>query len=70
MCKRGRGVSMDNLLYHCEIARTLWNVFFSHLGLSWVIPRRIVDLFACWWTGDSPHSVVRKMVPPCLLWCL
>jgi hypothetical protein len=57
---------------HCEIACTLWNIlFFNHFGLSWVMPRRIVDLFSCWWTVVSTKSVVVcKMVSSCLLWCL
>jgi hypothetical protein len=45
--------------------------FFSRFGLSWVMPRRVVDLFACWWTvGSTQSAVVWKMVPSCLLWCL
>jgi hypothetical protein len=32
---------------------------------------RVVDLFACWWTGRrSRNTVVWKMVPSCLMWCL
>jgi hypothetical protein len=35
------------------------------------MPSRVVDLFACWWTGGSTESdVVWKIVPSCLLWCL
>jgi len=45
--------------------------FFSRFGLSWVMPDRVVDLFACWWMGGSSQSVVVwKMMPSCLLWCL
>jgi hypothetical protein len=25
--------------------------FLSRFGLSWVIARRVVDLYACWWTA-------------------
>jgi len=25
-------------------------LFFGRFGLSWVMPHRVVDLFACWWT--------------------
>jgi hypothetical protein len=39
--------------------------------LSWVMPRRVVDLFACWWkAGRSRSAVVWKMVPICILWCV
>jgi hypothetical protein len=23
-------------------------LFFSHVGLAWVLPRRVLDFFACW----------------------
>jgi hypothetical protein len=35
------------------------------------MPLRVVDLFACWWTGGRSQSAIMwKMVPSCLLWCL
>jgi len=70
MCKMN-GESVDHLLLHCEVARVLWNAIFSRFSLSWVMPLRVVDLFACWWTGGRFWSaVVWKMVPCCLMWCL
>jgi len=39
---------VDNLFFHCEVARALWNDFFNRFRLSWVMPRREVDLLACW----------------------
>jgi hypothetical protein len=42
------GESMDHFLLHCEIAEALWDVFFNRFGLFWVMPRRAVDLYACW----------------------
>jgi hypothetical protein len=48
MCKKN-GESVDHLL-HCEVACVFWNAIFSRLSLAWVMPRRVVDLFACWWT--------------------
>jgi hypothetical protein len=47
MCKRNRE-SVENLRLHCEVDCVIWNVFFSRFKLSWVIPRRVVDSFACW----------------------
>lgn len=49
-----------------------YRFFFStHFGLSWIVPRRVVELFACWWTIGSTRSVsVWKMVPFYLLWYL
>jgi len=47
MCKRN-GESVDHLLLHSEVACAIWNVFFSRFGLSWVMPRRVINLYACW----------------------
>jgi hypothetical protein len=70
MCKMN-GESVDHPLLHCEVARALWIAIFSRFSLSWVMPLRVVDLFACWWTGGRSRSaVVWKMVPCCLMWCL
>jgi hypothetical protein len=56
MCKRNEK-SMDHLLLHCD--------------MPWVISRRIVNLYACWWSSSSLRSAAMwKMVPTCLLWCL
>jgi len=41
-----KGESVDHILLHCEVARTLWNAIFSRFSLSWVMPFRVVDLFA------------------------
>jgi hypothetical protein len=31
------------------------------------MPRRVIDLLACWWSSDK---VVWKMAPICIFWCL
>jgi hypothetical protein len=70
MCKKEEE-SIDHLLLHCESARFLWNAFFSRFGLAWVMPRGVVDLLHCWWSGGCPRSVVVwKMVLLCIMWCL
>jgi hypothetical protein len=70
MCKTN-GESVNHLLLHCEVARAPWNAIFSRFSLFWVMPLRVVDLFACWWTGGHSRSaVVWKMVSCCLMWCL
>jgi hypothetical protein len=36
------------------------DVFFSQFGLSWVMPRQVVDLYACRWTvGSAQNAVVE-----------
>jgi nitrogen fixation-related uncharacterized protein len=35
------------------------------------MPRRVIDLFACWWPSGRPMSAaIWKMVSICLFWCL
>jgi hypothetical protein len=70
MCKRS-GESVDHLLLHCDVAYAMWSAIFSPFGLSWVMPLRVLDLFACWWTaGRLRSAVIWKMVPTCILWCV
>lgn len=57
MCKRNEE-SVNHLLLHCEVACALRNAFFSRFGLSWVLPSRLVDFFACWWMGGSSQNAV------------
>jgi hypothetical protein len=60
-----------DLLLHCDVAFALWSSLFSRFGMSWVMPRRVVDLVACWWSSGRPMSArVWKMASLCLFWCL
>jgi WD40 repeat protein len=47
LCKRD-GESVDHLLPHCDVASVLWNNIFICFSMFWVMPRRVIDLFACW----------------------
>jgi len=38
ICKR-YGESVDHLLFHCEVACSILNVFFSRFGFFWAMPR-------------------------------
>jgi hypothetical protein len=70
LCKRD-GESVDHLLLHCDVASTLWNHVFSWFGMSWVMPRRVMNLFACWWKAGRPRSTAAwKMVNLHSLVCL
>jgi hypothetical protein len=46
MCKRG-GKFVYCLLLYRGIAMVLRNSFFSRVGLAWVMPKRVVNLFTC-----------------------
>jgi hypothetical protein len=55
ICKRNEEFE-DHVLLHYEIANALWSALFSRVGLAWVIPKRVIDLFACRKLGGSPQS--------------
>jgi hypothetical protein len=52
MCKRN-WESVNHLLLHCDVAYAIWITFFSRFALSWVMPRHVVELHACWRTSGS-----------------
>jgi hypothetical protein len=68
MCKKS-GESVDCLLLHCETAYALWSSIFDLYRLKWVMPKRIVDLFACRKVlqGSYLKIAVWKMILSCLL---
>ena len=61
MCMRN-GESMDHFHFYCNVAYTIWIAFFSRFELSWVMPRLVVDLYACWWTTGSALSAAVWMI--------
>jgi hypothetical protein len=63
MCKRNEE-SVDHLLLHCDVASAIWSAFFSRFGMSWVMPRRVGDMYDCWWSFGKPKSAVVWK------WCL
>jgi hypothetical protein len=71
ICKKDRE-SADHLLLHCEVACALWKAIFNRGGLSWVMPRCVVDLLACWngLFGSTQSTGVWKIVSSRLLGCL
>jgi hypothetical protein len=56
MCKRV-WESVDHLLLYCDVAFVLWSAFFTHFGLSWVMPSSVINMFACWWASRRLRSV-------------
>jgi hypothetical protein len=47
LCKRD-GETMDHLLLRCDVASTLWIHVFTRFSMSSVMPKRVINLFACW----------------------
>jgi hypothetical protein len=71
LCKAD-GESVNHLLLNCPVARDLWNLVCSLFGVSWVMPRGVVDLLFCWngRLGSREAGNIWKMIPHCLMWCL
>jgi hypothetical protein len=47
MCKQC-GKSVDHLLLHCPMAWELWSMVLGLFGVQWVMPCRVLDLWAGW----------------------
>ena len=46
MCK-GDGKTIDHLFLHCKVAKEMGDTVFTLFGLTWVMPKRVVDLLSC-----------------------
>ena len=46
MCKCD-GESVDHHLLHCLVATDLWFMVLGLFGVSWVMPKSVVELLAC-----------------------
>jgi hypothetical protein len=71
LCKAD-GETVDHLLLHCAYAKELWDMIFVWFGISWVMPRRVLELFDCWqWSmGCHQKLVAWRIIPHCIMWCL
>ncbi|XP_042977702.1 uncharacterized protein LOC122308443 isoform X1 [Carya illinoinensis] len=71
MCKKN-GESIDNLFLCCEVAREFLGGILCRAGLSWVMPKRVVEVLACWnrHHNSSQLDEAWRMIPLCLMWCL
>ena len=47
MCKCD-GESVDHHLLHCLVATDLWFMVLGLFGVSWVMPKSVVELLAFW----------------------
>ena len=57
------GEMIDHLLLHREMAYWLWSFVFKSFGLSWVIPRSILDLLFGWWNWLGKHVSDLELSP-------
>lgn len=44
MCKNS-GETVDHLLLHCKVARSLWNNLVNRVGLAWAMPGKVEILY-------------------------
>ena len=62
---------MDHLMLHCEKAHQLWCFFLKSFGVSWVLPRTVLDILFGWWNWLGKHSSeIWNLVSLCLMWCI
>ena len=40
--------TIDHLLIHCKIAKMLWDLFLSIIGISWVFPHSVLHTLLAW----------------------
>ena len=65
------GETVDHLLLHCGKAYQLWSLVFRSFGISWVLPRLVVDTLFGWWDWLWKHSSsIWNLAPLCVMWCL
>ena len=64
--------TIDHLLIHYKSAKTLWNLFLSIIGASWVFPRSVLPTLLAW-QGAAVGKKRKKIwmtAPLCLFWTL
>ena len=68
ICKQD-GESVDHLLLHCDMARDLWFLVLCLFKVQWVMPKRVVDLLACWKGQYARHcnGDIWNPIPLCIM---
>ncbi len=69
MCKKSVE-SIDYLLLQFDFAYNLWLLVFCLFGIHWVMPKRVLDLLACWRGGFGGHHSVDicSVFPLYIMW--
>ena len=59
------------MLLHCGEVFRLCSFALTSFGVSWVLPKRVIDLLASWrnWLGKH-FSNVWNLVPHCVMWII
>ena len=64
--------TIDHLLIHCKIAKMLWDLILSIVGISWVFPNSVMHTLLAW-QGAAVGKKRKKIwlaAPLCLFWNL
>ena len=62
---------VDQLLFFCPIAHSLWTHMLRLFGIDQVMPGLVVDLLFCWYHWLGKHSFdIWNLVPNCLMWTI
>ena len=61
---------MDHLLLHFIVTRVLWDLLFSLVGVSWVLPALVRDSLLGWKGSflTKDRRKVWKASPLCIFW--
>ena len=62
--------TIDHLLIHCKIAKMLWDLILSIVGISWVFPNSVLHTLIAW-QGAAVGKKRKKIwlaAPLCLFW--
>ena len=61
---------VDHLLILCPFASDLWSFLFSLFGISWVMPKQVFELLACWFRGVGWHRSASAwdVIPHFIMW--
>ena len=64
--------TIDHLLIHCKLAKMLWDLILSIVGISWVFPHLVLHTLLAW-QGAAVGKKRKKIwlaAPLCLFWNL
>ena len=64
--------TIDHLLIHCKIAKMLWDLFLSIVGISWFFPQSVLHILLAWQGAvvGKKHKKIWLAAPLCLFWNL
>ena len=62
--------TIDHLLIHCKLAKLLWNLFLSIVGISWVFPESVLNNLLAWQGAivGRKRKKIWLAAPLCLFW--